>query len=125
MEHDDRLLEAVGARQDAVIALTQALIRIPTLNPPGRNYLEICEMLAARLSAKGFAVELIRAHGAPADSEAYPRWNMVARREGGRPGDCVHFNSHHDVVEPGHGWTVDPFGGELREGRVYGRGPAI
>ena len=68
MEHDDRLLEAVGARQDAVIALTQALIRIPTLNPPGRNYLEICEMLGARLSAKGFAVELIRAHGAPADS---------------------------------------------------------
>ena len=122
MEHDDRLLEAVGARQDAVIALTQALIRIPTLNPPGRNYLEICEMLGARLSAKGFAVELIRAHGAPADSETYPRWNMVARREGGRPGDCVHFNSHHDVVEPGHGWTVDPFGGELRAGRIYGRG---
>lgn len=122
MEHDERLLEAIAARQDDLVALTQALIRIPTLNPPGCNYREICEMLEARLSSKGFAVELVRAHGAPADSETYPRWNMVARREGGRPGDCVHFNSHHDVVETGHGWTVDPFGGELREGRVYGRG---
>jgi succinyl-diaminopimelate desuccinylase len=42
--------------------------------------------------------------------------------EGARPGDCVHFNGHHDVVEVGHGWTVDPFGGEVRDGRVYGRG---
>jgi succinyl-diaminopimelate desuccinylase len=47
---------------------------------------------------------------------------MVARIEGTRPGDCVHFNGHHDVVETGHGWTTDPFGGEVRDGRVYGRG---
>jgi succinyl-diaminopimelate desuccinylase len=65
---------------------------------------------------------MIRAHGAPADSDRYPRWNMVARIEGARPGDCVHFNGHHDVVETGHGWTTDPFGGEVRDGRVYGRG---
>ncbi len=119
---DERLMQAIAAREDDLVALTQALIRIPTLNPPGRNYLEICESLAERLRGSGFAVELVRAHGAPADSDKYPRWNLVARREGGRPGECVHFNSHHDVVETGHGWTVDPFGGELRDGRVYGRG---
>jgi succinyl-diaminopimelate desuccinylase len=34
----------------------------------------------------------------------------------------VHFNSHIDVVEPGEGWTVDPFAGTVRDGRVYGRG---
>lgn len=122
METDDRLMQAVAAREADLVALTQALIRIPTLNPPGMQYREICEMLAARLEARGFTVELIRARGAPADSETYPRWNMVARREGAAPGACVHFNGHHDVVEPGHGWTVDPFGGLLREGRVYGRG---
>ncbi|MCT4684726.1 MAG: acetylornithine deacetylase/succinyl-diaminopimelate desuccinylase family protein [Roseicyclus sp.] len=122
MEWDDRLTAAVAAREGELVALTQDLIRIPTLNPPGRNYREICELLAARLEARGFTVELVRAHGAPADSDRYPRWNMVARREGARPGDCVHFNGHHDVVETGHGWTVDPFGGELRDGRVYGRG---
>ncbi len=119
---DTPLLSAIRSRRDDLVALTQDLVRIPTLNPPGRNYLEICEYLAARLEARGFSVELLRAEGALADSDRYPRWNLVARREGSRPGDCVHFNGHHDVVETGHGWTVDPFGGEVRDGRVYGRG---
>ena len=122
MTEISRLYAEITARRDDLIALTQDLIRIPTLNPPGRNYREICDYLAARLSDKGFEVEIIRAFGAPADSETYPRWNLVARREGGAAGDCVHFNSHHDVVEVGHGWTTEPFGGEVKDGRVYGRG---
>jgi succinyl-diaminopimelate desuccinylase len=122
MVDDSRLMQAISSREADLVTLTQALIRIPTLNPPGLNYLEICEFLVQRLRAKGFGVEMIRARGAPADSETHPRWNMIARREGGRPGDCVHFNSHHDVVETGHGWSVDPFGGDLRDGRIYGRG---
>ncbi|MFC7704395.1 acetylornithine deacetylase/succinyl-diaminopimelate desuccinylase family protein [Plastorhodobacter daqingensis] len=116
------LLAEIDARRDSLIALTQGLIRIPTLNPPGRNYREICDFLAERLRASGFSVELVRATGALADSDRHPRWNLVARREGTRPGDCVHFNSHHDVVEVGHGWTRDPFGGELDGDRIYGRG---
>ena len=47
---------------------------------------------------------------------------MVARRESGRPGPCVHFNGHIDVVPAGQGWTMDPWRGEVRDGRVYGRG---
>ncbi len=116
------LMDLIIARRDDLIVLTQDLIRIPTLNPPGRNYREVCDYLAARLAASGFTVELIRAQGALADSDRYPRWNLLARHTGARAGDCVHFNSHHDVVEVGHGWTVDPFGGELRDGRIYGRG---
>ncbi|MGV6887706.1 acetylornithine deacetylase/succinyl-diaminopimelate desuccinylase family protein [Rhodophyticola sp. SM2404] len=119
---DDVLKLAVAAKEAELVQLCQDLIQIPTLNPPGLKYFEICEFLGARLRDKGFVVELIRAEGAPADSDQYPRWNMVARREGPRAGDCVHFNSHHDVVEVGHGWTTDPFGGELKDGRVYGRG---
>lgn len=34
----------------------------------------------------------------------------------------MHFNGHIDVVEVGHGWTLDPFAGIVRDGRVYGRG---
>ena len=34
----------------------------------------------------------------------------------------MHFNSHIDVVEAGEGWTVDPFAGVVKDGRVYGRG---
>ncbi|GGG69838.1 succinyl-diaminopimelate desuccinylase [Salipiger pallidus] len=117
-----KLSSRIDAKRDDLIDLTQALIRVPTLNPPGTHYRDICELLECRLSARGFACELIRAHGAPGDSDTYPRWNLVARRDGTRPGDCVHFNSHHDVVEVGQGWTRDPFGGELDEGRIYGRG---
>ena len=122
MDHDAALLEAIAAREADLVALTRDLVRIPTLNPPGRNYREICDYLAARLAARGFACELVRAEGAPADSDRHPRWNLVARLEGAGDGDCVHFNGHHDVVEAGHGWSVDPFGGEVRDGRVYGRG---
>ncbi len=112
----------IAARRGDLIALTQDLIRIPTLNPPGRNYREICEYLQARLAHAGFAVELIRARGAPGDSARTPRWNMVARHEGAASGECVHFNGHHDVVEVGHGWSRDPFAATLEGDRIYGRG---
>ena len=119
---DDALLTRIDQSRADLIGLAQDLIRIPTLNPPGRNYRAICDYLSARLLAQGWSVELIRAHGAPGDSDAFPRWNMVARLDSGRAGNCVHFNSHHDVVEVGHGWTRDPFGGELDGDRIYGRG---
>ena len=117
-----RLFAEIDARRDDLIALTQDLIRIPTLNPPGRNYRDVCEYVGNRMRKRGFAVEMIRAEGTPGDSADYPRWNVLARREGAGAGDTVHFNSHHDVVEVGSGWTTDPFGGELRDGRIYGRG---
>ena len=117
-----QLLEEIERRRDDLIELTQALIRIPTLNPPGDNYREICDFLATRLRARGFIIELVRAAGAPGDSDRYPRWNVVGHKEGRSAGECLHFNSHIDVVTVGEGWTTDPFGGELRDGRIYGRG---
>ncbi|MEM8789760.1 MAG: acetylornithine deacetylase/succinyl-diaminopimelate desuccinylase family protein, partial [Pseudomonadota bacterium] len=114
--------EEIAARAPAIAELTRDLIRIPTLNPPGALYRDICAFLAARLAPRGFVTQMIRAEGAPGDSDAHPRWNLVARREGGGPGPCVHFNGHTDVVEVGHGWTVPSFDGLIRDGRVYGRG---
>ncbi|MEM9269786.1 MAG: acetylornithine deacetylase/succinyl-diaminopimelate desuccinylase family protein, partial [Pseudomonadota bacterium] len=116
------LMEEIEAREAELVALTQALIQIPTLNPPGQYYREICEFLATRLGKRGFRCELVRAEGAPGDSERLPRWNLVARREGPHTGPCVHFSSHTDVVEVGQGWTVDPFQGLVANGRIYGRG---
>lgn len=120
------LTHLIEARRAELIALTQDLIRIATLNPPGRRYHEICAYLQARMEAQGWACEMIRAKGTPGDSEAFPRWNLIARHQGTRPGDCIHFNSHHDVVEVGHGWTRDPFGaaqeGHGDDARIYGRG---
>ncbi len=116
------LSNAIAAKRDDLIALTQDLIRIPTLNPPGQDYRLICEYLDRRLSAHGFETQLIRAHGTPGDSDKYPRWNIIARRNGKHAGECVHFNSHTDVVEVGAGWTFDPFGAEISDGKIYGRG---
>ncbi|RYE78818.1 MAG: acetylornithine deacetylase/succinyl-diaminopimelate desuccinylase family protein, partial [Hyphomicrobiales bacterium] len=125
MHYPDRqavLSAEIDARRDDLIALTQDLIRIPTVNPPGEAYLEICEYVQRRLAARGFSTQMVRAEGTPGDSDKYPRWNVVARKEGALPGETVHFNSHHDVVEIGSGWTTDPFGGELKDGKIYGRG---
>ena len=84
------LLSQIDLRREALIRLTQDLVRIPTLNPPGQNYREICDYLAARLLAQGFTVEFVRAEGAPGDSDSYPRWNLVARIEGGsRATACI------------------------------------
>jgi succinyl-diaminopimelate desuccinylase len=114
--------QAIESRRDELVALTQELVRIPTTNPPGEAYRECAETIGRRLAARGFAVEYVRGLGTPGDSDRYPRHNVVARHEGTRPGRCVHFNGHIDVVEPGRGWSVAPFGGLERDGRVYGRG---
>jgi succinyl-diaminopimelate desuccinylase len=119
---DERLSTLIDSRHDEVANLTAALIRFPTVNPPGKDYLPCAKMLGDRLKERGFTVEYIRAEGAPGDTELYPRWNVVARLEGRSPGPCVHFNSHLDVVEAGDDWTMDPFAGIIKDDRVYGRG---
>jgi len=109
-------------RVDDLVELTRQLIRIPTVNPPGDAYRTCAELIGERLSRRGFAVQYLRAEGAVGDSDRYPRTNVIARFDTGRPGSCVHINGHIDVVTPGAGWTVDPFAAEVRDGRVYGRG---
>ena len=118
----DPLLQRIEAKRDEVVALTQALVRIPTVNPPGDAYEACARFLGERLQKKGFAVEYLRAEGAPGDRDSHPRVNVVARFEGSGGGECVHFNSHIDVVEAGPGWTTDPFGADVRDGKIYGRG---
>lgn len=118
----DRLLKRIESKREEVVALTQALVRVPTINPPGDAYEACARLLGERLQKRGFVVEYIRAEGAPGDRDSHPRVNVVARYQGQPGGECVHFNSHIDVVEVGAGWTTDPFGGEVKNGKVYGRG---
>jgi len=118
----ETLFKRVEDKTQDLVALTQDLIRIPTVNPPGDAYTPCAEYIGNRLKARGFSVEYVRAEDTPGDSDTFPRTNVVARIEGRGPGPCVHFNSHIDVVEPGAGWTTDPYGGEIRDGKVYGRG---
>ena len=117
-----RVLETIEARRDELVALTRELVRIPTTNPPGDAYRECAEAIGQRLARRGFVVEYVRGVGAPGDDVDARIALTVARREGAGRGRCVHFNGHIDVVEPGRGWSVDPFGGLERDGRLYGRG---
>lgn len=122
LEYAAQLAKLVDEREAELVALTQDLIRIPTINPPGDAYTPCAEYIGNRLKKSGFAVDYIRGVGTPGDSDRYPRTNIIARIEGNRLGPCVHFNGHIDVVEVGKGWTVDPFGGEVKDGKVFGRG---
>jgi succinyl-diaminopimelate desuccinylase len=119
---EQRALDRVEALVPEMIECLQELVRIPTVNPPGAHYADFVEALGRRYRALGYATEVVRAVGHPDDRDAFPRVNLLARREGVGPGPCVHFNGHLDVVPPGEGWTVDPFGGELRGGKIFGRG---
>ena len=115
---DLRILNA----RDQLVSLTRELIQLPTVNPPGLDYAAVCDLIDAYLAPHGFDVTRVRALGALGDSDKHPRWNIIARHEGARTGDCVHFNSHTDVVAPGEGWSVDPFAAVVKDGKVYGRG---
>ncbi|MFL5336772.1 MAG: acetylornithine deacetylase/succinyl-diaminopimelate desuccinylase family protein [Geminicoccaceae bacterium] len=118
----EAVLQRLSDKADEIVALTQALVRVPTVNPPGDAYGACAELVGERLRRRGFDVTYLRAEGTPGDSARRPRINVLARREGARPGPCVHFNGHIDVVPAGQGWTFDPWRGEVRDGRVYGRG---
>src|SRR5580704_5554522 len=118
----DAALGEIDGRRDEIVALARDLIRFPTVNPPGEAYRPCAEFLGDRLKRRGFDVTYVRAEGTPGDNDKYPRINVVGRREGSRPGPCVHFNGHLDVVQTGAGWTVDPFEGVVKDDKLYGRG---
>jgi succinyl-diaminopimelate desuccinylase len=118
----DRILVEVDELRDEMVSFLADLIRIPTVNPPGEAYEECAHFLGDRLAGQGFEVEYFASEGRPEHTAEYPRVNVVGARRGSGDGPTVHVNGHFDVVPAGEGWVTDPFGGEIRDGRIYGRG---
>ncbi len=122
------ILDAVDELSPRLVALLRELIWIPTVNPPGDGYREFCALLRAVFDELGYATEIV---GVPDDrldelapqGGGRPRPNLLATLDNG-PGPTVHLNGHYDVVPVGNDWTRDPFGGELDDGWIYGRGAA-
>ena len=119
-----RLDAWVDANFDAEVRFLQALVRVPTDTPPGDNAPH-AEATARLLEGFGFAVErhavpdsLVREHGLASIV------NLVVRRRYG-DGPTIALNAHGDVVPPGEGWRHDPYGGEIADGRIYGRAAAV
>jgi succinyl-diaminopimelate desuccinylase len=113
----------VQHRADETMFLAE-LVKVASDNPPGD-----CAAHAARaamlLEQLGFKVArhpvpdaLVRANG------MISCVNLVVRTSFGS-GPTIACNAHGDVVPPGTGWTVDPYGAEVRDGRMYGRGVAV
>jgi acetylornithine deacetylase/succinyl-diaminopimelate desuccinylase-like protein len=123
-----RLDSAVDRRFDEEVRFLQALVRVPTDTPPGNNAPH-AEKTAELLGALGLAAEK---HPVPKGAlEEYGLQsvtNLIVRRKFGSPGErgpVIALNAHGDVVPPGDGWTHDPYGAEIEDGRLYGRAAAV
>ncbi len=118
----DKVLSEIDIARDEIVDYTRELIRIPTVNPPGDAYEHCAHFIGDHLTRHGFDVEYIAAEGRPEHTRQHPRVNVVGSRRGAGPGPTVHLNGHFDVVPAGAGWTVEPFAGVVKDGRIYGRG---
>jgi succinyl-diaminopimelate desuccinylase len=118
----DRVVAEIEAAANEAVAFTTELIRIPTVNPPGEAYEDCARLIGDRLERCHFEVEYFPAEGRPEHTARHPRVNVVGTRRGRALHPVVHLNGHFDVVPAGDGWTRDPFGGAVEDGRIYGRG---
>ncbi|MFN4115025.1 MAG: M20/M25/M40 family metallo-hydrolase [Inhella sp.] len=103
----------------------QELVRVPTDTPPGNNAPH-AERTAELLAAMGLQAErhavppsLVQALGLQSIT------NLIVRQRFGEGGPVIALNAHGDVVPPGDGWTRDPYGGEIVDGKLYGRAAAV
>jgi acetylornithine deacetylase/succinyl-diaminopimelate desuccinylase-like protein len=114
-------LAAHRKEQEAFLA---DLVRVPSDNPPG-DCAPHAERAAHLLEAMGFAVERhVVAQDAVTANGMVSCTNLVVRVRFGE-GPVIALNAHGDVVPPGLGWTADPYGAEVRDGVMYGRGVAV
>lgn len=122
------LLQAVEACRQEMTEALQRWVRIATVNPPGERYEEFIDAFNAWLTGLNYQTEI---HRVPEERLAElsplghgsPRPNLVARMNGpAGDGMRVHLNGHYDVVPAANDWSTDPWGGDLIDGKVYGRG---
>ena len=120
----DALDAWVDAHFDEEVRFLQALVRVPTDTPPGNNAPHAertAELLAQMgLTAEKHAVPAAEVKAAGLESIT----NLIVRRRYGA-GKTIALNAHGDVVPPGEGWTHDPYGGEIVDGKIYGRATAV
>lgn len=124
MKAHEQLDAWIDAHFDEEVRFLQELVRVPTDTPPGNNAPH-ADRTAELLKPFGFQAEK---HPIPdAEVKAYGLQsitNLIVRRRYGE-GRTIALNAHGDVVPPGEGWTHDPYGGEIADGKIYGRATAV
>lgn len=121
----------IDAHFDEETAFLQQLIRVPTDTPPGNNAPH-AERTAELIKAFGFEAEKhpvpeaeVRGYGMESITNLIVRRKYGGSGEGKGEGKTIALNAHGDVVPPGEGWTKDPYGGEIVDGKIYGRASAV
>ena len=119
MPNLDELMAQVDAEYDNIIALEQALVRIPSVNTgfmPTGDETPVCEYVRDWLAEDGIESEIIES--------APNRGNIIAKIEGRSGKVGLSFMSHTDVVpvENEEKWRFPPFSATIADGRIYGRG---
>lgn len=110
--------------REAQIGFLAELVQVPSDNPPGDCQAH-AERAAALLEGLGFAVERHRVPIATVKKAGMiAATNLIVRKKFG-DGPVIALNAHGDVVPPGAGWTKDPYGAEIVDGWMYGRGVAV
>jgi acetylornithine deacetylase/succinyl-diaminopimelate desuccinylase-like protein len=118
------MLQRLEAEQDAETRFLAELVKVPSDNPPG-DCVAHAERAAELLEGLGFEVERHPVPKATVEAAGMiAATNLVVRRRFG-DGPVIALNAHGDVVPPGEGWTKDPYGAEIAEGWMYGRGVAV
>ena len=107
-------MSCCGDNKEKIANRLKLLTDMIKIDTTGGKEVALAEMLAERLAAAGIESKL-----APVDAG---RFNLVACLPGRSPGNRLVFNAHLDTVPVGAGWTKDPFGAEIDEGKLYGRG---
>ncbi len=114
----------VDAHFDQQVAFLQALVRMPSDTPPGNNAPH-ANLTASLLEGLGLAAEKFPVpHAEVRAAGLQSITNLLVRRHYG-PGRTLLLNAHGDVVPPGEGWSRDPYGGEIEDGKLYGRAAAV
>jgi acetylornithine deacetylase/succinyl-diaminopimelate desuccinylase-like protein len=121
----ERLDAWIDAHFDEEVRFLQALVRVPTDTPPGDNAPHAART-AELLAAFGYDAEPHPVPAAEVEAQGMRSiTNLVVRRRFGPGGRTIALNAHGDVVPPGEGWTHDPYGGEVVDGKLYGRASAV
>jgi acetylornithine deacetylase/succinyl-diaminopimelate desuccinylase family protein len=120
-----RLDDWIAQHFDEELRFLQELVRVPTDTPPGNNAPH-AQRTAELLESFGLQAEV---HPVPTDEVRdyglQSLTNLIVRRRFGEGGPTIALNAHGDVVPPGEGWTHDPYGGEVADGKLYGRAAAV
>jgi len=120
----ERLDAWVEANFEAEVEFLRALVRVSTATPPGDNAPNAA-LAAELLEGFGLAVERHEVSGDEVRRQGMESiTNLIVRRRYA-VGPIVALNAHGDAVPAGEGWTHDPYGAEIVDDRLYGRGAAV